>query len=300
MRTGVLLMAYGSPDSLDEVEPYLVEIRGGKPIRPGLVSDLTDRYRRVGGRTPLLAITRAQAEAVRRELGTSFPVAIGMKHWRPTIHDGAADLVAGGVDHVVGIALAPHYSAISIGGYASRAVAAFAESNVTFEMVESWYDEPGFVELVATNVRRALGEWPAASTRVFFTAHSLPERILADGDPYLDQLIASAKLVADAAGVGEHVFAFQSASTTGEPWLGPDIGAALSAFAAEGGTRAVICPIGFVTDHLEILFDLDIEASEHARSLGIELRRVRSPNDDPALASVLARIVRRIADRATR
>lgn len=292
MTTGVLLMAYGSPDRLEDVEPYLRDIRGGKPIRAGLLEDLTERYRRVGLPSPLLEITQRQAAGVQSALGEAFTVAVGMKHWQPSIHDGLGELLT--TERVVGLALAPHYSTISIGGYASRVRAAIDDlaPELPFDMIESWYHDEAFVELVARNLREVM---PAGDAHVFFTAHSLPQRILAEGDPYRDQLLSSAKLVADAAGASYHSFAFQSASETGEPWLGPDIRDALTQYAAEGGRRAVLCPIGFVTDHLEILYDLDVEAAEHAARLGLELRRVRSPNDDPAFVRALAGIVRRAA-----
>lgn len=292
MTVAVLLMAYGSPRSLDEVEPYLRDIRGGKPIRPGLLEDLTERYRTIGGSSPLLETTRAQAASVASALGPGFHVAIGMKHWYPYIAEAIETLPAD-IDRLIGVALAPHYSSISIGGYESRVREAVATARPTlaFSMVHSWYNETAFVDLVARNVRDALGGWEPETARVFFTAHSLPERIIAAGDPYLDQLLASAKLVADAAGVPDHVFAFQSASVTGEPWLGPDILEALTAYAEQGGTRAVICPIGFVTDHLEILYDVDIEAAGHAQKIGLALRRTRSPNADPLLARAIAHAV---------
>lgn len=294
MTTGVLLMAYGSPRSLDEVEPYLRDIRGGKPVRPGLLDDLTGRYRTIGGCSPLLQTTRAQALSVASVLGPDFYVTVGMKHWHPYIAE-AIEVLPAHVDRLIGVALAPHYSSISIGGYESRVREALAAARPTlaFSMVRSWCDEPAFIDLVARNVRDAIDGWSPETVRVFFTAHSLPERIIASGDPYRDQLLASSKLVADAAGVPDHTFAFQSASVTGEPWLGPDILDALSAYADEGGERAVICPLGFVTDHLEILYDIDIEAAEHARKIGLALRRTRSPNADPLLARAIESVVRR-------
>ncbi|MFP5225707.1 MAG: ferrochelatase [Actinomycetota bacterium] len=296
MTTAVLLMAYGSPRSLDEVAPYLRDIRGGKPIRPGLLEDLTERYRMIGGSSPLLEMTRAQAAAVASALGPGFHVAVGMKHWHPYIAEAIETLPAD-VDRLIGVALAPHYSSISIGGYEARVreVLITARPGLAFSMVDSWYGEPAFIELVARNVRDALDGWDPGTTRVFFTAHSLPERIVAAGDPYLDQLLGSAKLVADAAGVPDHAFAFQSSSVTGEPWLGPDILEALTAYAEQGGTRAVICPVGFVADHLEILYDIDIEAAAHAEKVGLALRRTRSPNADPLLADAIEQVVRSVS-----
>jgi ferrochelatase len=311
MTTGVLLMAYGSPRSLDEVEPYLTDIRGGRPSSPEAIASLRSRYERIGGGSPLLEITTRQAEGVQRALGDGFRVAIGMKHWHPYVAQGVQELIAGGADRIIGLALAPHYSGISIGGYASRATDAIA-GRVPFEMVPHWYDELSFVELLGSRLRAALGDWGGSGgrqrpkgaaaprgdqerngfsgARVFFTAHSLPARIIDEGDPYLDQLQHSAKLVAERAGASDFEFCFQSASATGEPWLGPDVLERLESFAAEGGARAVVAPIGFVSDHLEILFDVDVECVETAARLGLELRRTPSLNDAPEFCEVLARV----------
>jgi ferrochelatase len=286
MTEAVLLMAYGSPRSLDEVEPYLRDIRGGRAVSAESVAELTERYRRAGVPSPLLEVSRRQAEA----LQASMPerrVYVGMKHWHPYIREAVGQIVADGASRVTGVALAPHYSRISIGGYADRVRAAAEElgGTFTFTMVESWYRQEPFVRLVARNLGAALDGWGEA--RVFFSAHSLPARILHEGDPYRDQLLDSAAMIAERAGIDDWEFAFQSASATGEPWLGPDIVERLTSFAAEGGKRAVVAPIGFVTDHLEILFDIDVECAELAQRLGFELRRIASPNDDPLLAEAL-------------
>lgn len=299
MKCGVLLMAYGSPRILDEVEGYYTDIRGGRAPSAEALADLTARYERVGVPSPLEEITRRQAAALERALagrgpdGSDIACYVGMKHWNPFIREAAAQIAADGVEKLVGLALAPHYSKMSIGGYESRLLAAKDELGAGFEvaMIDSWYDEPGFIDLVASNIREAVAGWPGF--RIFFTAHSLPERAMAGGDPYRDQLLASSKLAAGAAGVSDWEFAFQSASATGEPWLGPDIGDRLRAFAGEGGRRALVAPIGFVADHLEILFDVDVECAEEATRLGLELRRIASPNDDPRLIDTLADVVAR-------
>ncbi|MGH2688882.1 MAG: ferrochelatase, partial [Actinomycetota bacterium] len=205
-------------------------------------------------------------------------------------------IVETGVERLVGIVLAPHFSDMSIGGYERQILAARDARGATFElrMVRQWYDEPGFVQFAAGRLAATLDGWDRGlGTRVFFTAHSLPERILAEGDPYRDQLMESAKLIAEAAGGVHWEHAFQSASATGEPWLGPDVLERLEAFAAEGGARAVVAPIGFTADHLEVLYDIDVECAEAAEALGIGLRRLPSPNDDPAFADVLAGIAAR-------
>jgi ferrochelatase len=292
-------MTYGSPRTLDEVEGYYTDIRGGRKPSPEAIEELSSRYARIGG-SPLPEITVRQARALESQLEDHpdgpVPVFVGMKHWHPFIAEAVDEVVAAGVDTLVGIALAPHYSRMSIGGYEDRVRAAREAKAAGFDlrMVQSWYQEPAFVEFVADRLRATLDGWDPSdeSTRVFFSAHSLPERILASGDPYRDQLLDSAAMIAKAADVANWEFAFQSASHTGEPWLGPDVLERLEAFAGEGGRRAVIAPIGFTADHLEILFDVDVECAELARQLGLELRRLPSPNDDPAFIGVLADVAR--------
>lgn len=292
---GVLCMAYGSPRSPDEIEPYLRDIRGGREPSPELLADLRARYERIGGVSPLNDITARQTRALRGALGDGFTAAIGMKHWTPSIPEGVAALRDGGAERVIGLALAPHYSSISIGGYESRVRAGMEAIgwDAPFVQIPSWYDDGSFVAFAAGRLRAALGDWGDA--RVFFTAHSLPARILVEGDPYRDQLLASADLIARAAGAADWEFAFQSASQTGEPWLGPDVLDRMRAFGAAGGRRAVVAPIGFVADHLEILFDVDVECHDVAAEAGIALRRTESPNDDPAFIEALASVVRRAA-----
>jgi protoporphyrin/coproporphyrin ferrochelatase len=281
----VVLMAYGSPERLSDVPAYYADIRGGRPIAPELLEDLVERYRRLGieESSPLNAITEQTRVALEAELG--FPVHTGMKHWTPRIADAAAAALGGGADTVAGLVLAPHYSALSIKGYRElleRALGGRAE----LRFVESWHDEPGFVALLAGRVR-------GTGAHVVFTAHSLPARILEMGDPYKEQLLETARLVADAAALERWSFSFQSESPTGEPWLGPDILDHLRTLHAEGVTDVLLCPIGFVSDHLEIRWDLDVEATELAHELGLRLERIEMPNDDPAFVRTLAEIVRR-------
>jgi protoporphyrin/coproporphyrin ferrochelatase len=297
MNPAVLLMAYGSPHSPDDLEAYYTDIRRGRPPTPEALEELAARYRRIGGTSPLNDITLRQAKAVEEHIpplaGGHIPVFVGMKHWHPSIDEAVAGIAAAGVDVLAGIVLAPHYSRMSIGGYEGKVLAARTAHGAAFDlrMVDSWYEEPGFVQFVARRLAGTLGDWRRGpATRVIFTAHSLPERILAEGDPYRDQLLASAGLVADEAGGMEWELAFQSASATGEPWLGPDVGERLEAFAAGGGRNVVVAPIGFTADHLEILYDVDVECAEAAERLGLNLRRLPSPNDDPEFAAVLAGI----------
>jgi ferrochelatase len=281
----VVLMAYGSPERLSDVPAYYADIRGGRPIAPELLEDLVERYRRLGieESSPLNAITEQTRVALEAELG--FPVHTGMKHWTPRIADAAAAALGGGADTVAGLVLAPHYSALSIKGYRElleRALGGRAE----LRFVESWHDEPGFVALLAGRVR-------GTGAHVVFTAHSLPALILEMGDQYKEQLLETARLVADAAALERWSFSFQSESPTGEPWLGPDILDHLRTLHAEGVTDVLLCPIGFVSDHLEIRWDLDVEATELAHELGLRLERIQMPNDDPAFVRTLAEIVRR-------
>jgi ferrochelatase len=283
--TAVVLMAYGSPERIEDVPAYYADIRGGRPIRPELLDDLTARYRRLGieDRNPLNEITERTRAALEQELG--LPVFTGMKHWTPRIADAVETALAGGAQTIVGLVLAPHYSRLSIGGYRTQVEQALAD-RAELLFVESWHDEAALVELWAERLR-------GTGAHVVFTAHSLPARILGEGDPYKDQLLETSQLVTDAAGLADWSFSFQSESPTGEPWLGPDILDHLEELHANGAGRVVLAPIGFVADHLEIRWDLDTEAVDKARALGLELERVEMPNDDPAFVAVLAGLVRR-------
>ncbi|MGH2934148.1 MAG: ferrochelatase [Gaiellaceae bacterium] len=284
MPDAVVLMAYGSPERLADVPAYYADIRGGRPIAPEHLDDLVERYRRLGieESSPLNAITEATRAALERELG--IPVYTGMKHWTPHIADAAETALAGGADRVVGLVLAPHYSALSIEGYREQIEQAADGARLAF--VDSWHLEPGFVALLADRVR-------GTDAHVVFTAHSLPARILDMGDPYKDQLLETSEAVARAAGIADWSFSFQSESPTGEPWLGPDILDHLDALHARGVGHVLVCPIGFVSDHLEIRWDIDVEAQEKAAELGMRLERIEMPNDDPAFVRTLADIVKR-------
>ena len=284
MSTAVILMAYGSPDRLEDVPAYYADIRGGRPISPENLEDLVARYRALGieDSNPLNAITESTRRALEAELG--LPVLTGMKHWTPRIADAAQQAIAGGATRLVGLVLAPHYSRLSIGGYRTLLEEAVGDrAGVIF--VASWHDDPGFVAFLADRIRDT-------DAHVVFTAHSLPSRILEEGDPYRDQLLETARLVADSAGVEDWSFSFQSESPTGEPWLGPDILDHLADLSASGVEDVLVCPIGFVSDHLEIRWDIDAEARDKARELGLKLDRIEMPNDDPRFVHVLGEIVR--------
>jgi len=288
VRPAVVLMAYGSPERLADVPAYYADIRGGRPIRPELLDDLVERYRALGieNHSPLNAITEETRAALEGELG-DVPVFTGMKHWDPRIAEAAERALASGADTVVGLVLAPHYSVLSIAGYRTQLEDALA-GRAGLSFVDSWHDDPGFVDVLADRIR-------GTDAHVVFTAHSLPARILDDGDPYKDQLLETSRLVAERAGIDDWSFSFQSESPTGEPWLGPDILDHLEALHADGVRDVLVCPVGFVADHLEIQWDLDREAREKADELGLRFARIEMPNADPAFIRVLAGLVRRVA-----
>jgi len=289
-EVAVVLMAYGSPERISDVPAYYSDIRGGRPIAPAHLEDLVERYRRLGieQSNPLNAITEATRAALEREL--DLPVLTGMKHWTPHIAEAADAAIADGADTVVGLVLAPHYSRLSIGGYRDQLAAAVSD-RAALLFVTSWHDDAGFVAFLVDRVR-------GSDAHVVFTAHSLPARILDEGDPYRDQLLETAELVARAAGAERWSFSFQSESPTGEPWLGPDILDHLGDLHAAGVRHVLVCPIGFVSDHLEIRWDIDIEAQERAGELGLRLERIEMPNDDPAFVRVLAGVARRALEAA--
>jgi protoporphyrin/coproporphyrin ferrochelatase len=288
VSTAVVLMAYGSPDRLADVPAYYADIRGGRPIAPEHLEDLVERYRRLGieDSNPLNEITEATRTALEAELG--IPVHTGMRHWRPRIAEAVERALDGGAETLVGLVLAPHYSSMSIERYRAQLADAAAD-RAEIRFVESWGAEPGLVALLAERVGARRRE------HVVFTAHSLPARILDAGDPYQEQLLETARLVAEQAGVSEWSFSYQSESPTGEPWLGPDLLDHLTDLASKGVRDVLVCPVGFVADHLEIRWDIDVEARDRARELGIGLERIELPNADPAFVRVLAGLVRRAA-----
>jgi protoporphyrin/coproporphyrin ferrochelatase len=281
LSDAVVLMAYGSPSRAEDLRSYLEDVRGGRPVSDEAVEELAERYRRIGGRSPLDDVTEAQRAALERELGV--PVFVGMKHWHPRIAEAVPAALAEGATRIVGLVLAPHYSRLSIGEYRERLEAAIGD-RAELVLIESWHDHPGYLDVLADRVR-GTDAW------VVFTAHSLPARILDDGDPYRDQLLETSRLVAEWAGLNDWSFAFQSASATGEPWLGPDVLDELERLHEAGVRKVLVAPVGFVSDHLEILWDLDIEARDRAQGLGLELDRIESLNDDPAFVRALAALV---------
>ncbi|MFN8538859.1 MAG: ferrochelatase [Thermomicrobiales bacterium] len=303
---GILLMAYGTPETPADVEAYFTHIRGGKTPPPERVERLKDRYNLVGGRTPLLAIT----EEVRAKLETAlnnapsnpqYRVYAGMKHWHPFIADVMARMAADGIKRIIAVALAPHYSRISIGGYRKAVEEGAAKLGDPFEVtfVDSWHLQPEYLDLIADHIRAARQQFPAErrdDILTVFSAHSLPERIRTWDDPYESQLLASSAAVADRLGLNDWRFAWQSAGETGEPWIGPDICDYLETLHAEGVRDVLSVPIGFVADHLEIMYDLDHEATNKANELGMTLHRTAMPNATPAFIANLQAIVAEYAD----
>jgi ferrochelatase len=279
-------MAYGSPSRPEDVGAYLADIRGGRPVSPEAVQELEERYRRIGGGSPLNEITERQRAALEEELG--IPVYVGMKHWTPRIAEAAERALAGRAERVIGLVLAPHYAGMSVGGYQRQLEEALAgRAELTF--ISSYHAYEPLIDLLAERIGNT-------DAHVVFTAHSLPARILDEGDPYKEQLLETSQLVAEKARIPSWSFAFQSESPTGEPWLGPDILDELERLHAEGVRKVLVTPIGFVADHLEIYWDIDTEAREKAAELGLELERTESLNDDPAFIRVLAGVVTQPAD----
>ncbi len=312
--TGVLVMAHGTPDSPADVESFYTAIRHGRPPPPELLDQLVRRYEAIGGTSPLTERTRDQIHGLSSALEAAAPgtfmVGYGTKYASPSIEEGMATLVGAGVDRVIGVVLTPHQSSLGSNEYLRRARQA-AESPpvpVEFTAVPSWHRAHGLAELLAARVRVVLAAMDADDARrtvVLFTAHSLPQRVIAEGDRYPDQVAESASDIAAAAGLDDVPglnwgVAWQSAGRTGEPWIGPDLLTELARVADAGATSVVVCPVGFVSDHLEILYDLDIEAAATARSLGVAFARTPSLNDDPRFTALLAEVVCRAAVPATK
>jgi ferrochelatase len=299
VTVGVLLMAYGTPRDRDDIAAYYTDIRRGRPPTPEQLADLTARYDAVhtkarndagGGTFPLREITESQRAAIEAALGADFVVRLGTKHSSPTIEDGVHELAAIGVERIVGLVLAPHYSRMSIGQYAERAAKAGADIGLNVDTVESWHLLPAYVDFLARAVTESLAAVPPGS-EVLFTAHSLPQRIVDDGDPYPEQLRETAQAVATALGLESWSVGWQSAGRTPEPWLGPDVLDVIRDRAAKQSPGLVVCACGFVADHLEVAYDLDIEARALADSLDFPFARTASVTTDATVMTALAELV---------
>jgi protoporphyrin/coproporphyrin ferrochelatase len=309
-QIAVLMMAYGGPNSLEDVEPYLLDIRGGRPTSPELIEEIRERYAKIGGRSPLLQITEAQALALETYLNDGsgnvgewrYRVYIGMRHWYPYIRETVSHIVQDGLWRVVAVCMAPHYSKMSAGAYFQKLQEAQQALGAQLDVtrIESWNDEPFFIDALAERVEAGLERFPATERSrvpILFSAHSLPVAVIEGGDPYADELketcrllSARLKLPADRWG-----FCYQSAGATGARWLGPAIEDVIRELAAAGHKNVLVAPIGFVADHVEVLFDLDIEAKELAAEHGMRLERTESLNTSPAFIAALADLVRRAA-----
>ena len=296
---GVLVMAYGGPESLDEIPGYLADIRAGRPTPRAVVEEITENYRAIGGRSPLLDVTRRQVDALAAALGGEYRCYLGMRHWSPWIEEVVGEMVEDGTTHAVSLVLAPHFSALSVARYQQRIADGLelSRGRIEFEHVASYHDAPGLIDAFTARVTEGVSRWPEAErerVHVVFTAHSLPERVLASGDPYDAQCRETARLVAARAGLFEDrwSWSYQSAGRTPEPWAGPDLGAHLVDLGQRGVGDVVVVPVGFVSDHVEILFDIDIRARAIADDIGIRLERPPALNDDPMFVGTLADLVR--------
>jgi protoporphyrin/coproporphyrin ferrochelatase len=296
---GVLIMAYGGPNSLDELPGYLSDIRSGRPTTPAVLEEITHNYRQIGGKSPLIEFSQKQVAAVAAKLDTDcFRVYLGMRHWSPWIEEVVGQMIADGITHAVSLVLAPHYSKLSVAKYQAKVDDAqeMYHGNIEFEHIASYHDAPKLIQALADRVTLGLNEWPAAereSVHVVFSAHSLPTRIIQMGDPYDTQLRETAKLVAAKAGLADDrwSWSYQSAGRSPEPWLGPQIQEHLPVLAGEGIKNVISIPVGFVSDHVEILYDIDIQAQAVAQELGMRLVRPPALNDDPLYIATLVDLI---------
>ncbi len=295
----LLVMAYGGPDKLEDVRPYLMDVRHYRPTSDELVAEITDRYRQIGGFSPILRLTRAEAAGIEAALneraapGERWRVWVAMRHWHPFIKDVLSEMAAAGVERTIGLVMAPHYSRMSIGAYFARV----EEAGVPIETVpiERWGLLPGYLDALLDRITAALDRFPAdvrADVPIIFTAHSLPERILTWNDPYPKELQETVAALTARLPGQPWEWAYQSAAATPDPWLGPDAGEVIQRLAASGTRHILICPIGFVCEHVEILFDIDVEFAHLAKELGVHLERIEMLNDHPAMLSGLAGLVR--------
>ena len=296
---GVLLMAYGGPNALDEIPGYLADIRSGRPTTPAVLDEITQNYQQIGGKSPLLDFTQQQVAAVAAQLDPQhFKCYLGMRHWSPWIEEVIGQMIADGITHAVSLVLAPHYSKLSIAKYQEKIADGLDmyRGQIEFAHINSYHDAPNYIQALVNRVQDGLARWPAAEradVHVIFSAHSLPARVIQMGDPYDTQLRTTAQLVATGAGLraDQWSWSYQSAGRSPEPWLGPQLEEYLPTLAARGITKLVSIPIGFVSDHVEILFDIDIEAQAVAKAYGIRLERPPALNTDPLFIGTLVELI---------
>ncbi|HLO33741.1 MAG TPA: ferrochelatase [Anaerolineales bacterium] len=296
---GLLVMAYGGPNNLEEVEPYLMDVRGYRPTSPEIVHEVRERYREIGGRSPILERTWAQANALESSLNGNeqqFKAFVGMRHWHPFIRDTLAEMCNQGIERAVGLVMAPHYSRMSIEAYFKNVEQ--AESPMQIARINDWHLLPEYLNALVKRVHSALERFPESvrpEVPIIFTAHSLPERILTWDDPYPRQLHETVDALMKLLGSHPHEFAFQSAAISTEPWLGPDASELINRFADEGKRNILICPIGFVCEHVEILYDVDIVYQTLAKTLNVHLERIDMLNNEPEMIAGLTRLVHNAA-----
>ncbi|MCL4297920.1 MAG: ferrochelatase [Anaerolineae bacterium] len=294
-KKAVLIMAYGTPSSVDRMQCYLSDIRGGRPMSEEFVAEFRHRYELIGG-SPLTGLTYDQAKKtsdVLRERGYDWPVYVGMRHWSPWIKDAVGQMYLHGIEEAVGIVMAPHYSSMSIGRYWTKIEEAqqMHGTAIKFSFVNSWYRQPNFLQAVENHIRAGYEKFAPEvrdKVKLVFSAHSLPARLLKMGDPYDDELKTNAQIIAERLGSVDWMFSYQSAAHTGEPWLGPQIEDVVADLAGEGYKHVLVAPIGFVCDHVEILYDIDIEARQIAQKHGMQLERIESMNSDPLFIEAIA------------
>ena len=302
---GVLIMAYGGPNSLEEIPGYLADIRNGRVTTPAILEEITHNYTLIGGKSPLLEISTRQVEAVRAKLDPDkFKVYMGMRHWSPWIEDVVGQMIDDGITRAIALVLAPHYSKLSVAKYHAKVADGLDmyRGQIDFEFIDSYHDAPLLIEALANRVHEGLSLWPAAErddVHVIFSAHSLPVRIIKMGDPYDEQLRDTARLVAAKAGLPDArwSWSYQSAGGSPEPWLGPQLEAYIPELAAQGVKNMISIPVGFVSDHVEILFDIDIQAQEAARACGVRLERPSALNDDPLYIQTLVDLIEQRAEK---
>lgn len=299
---GLLVMAYGGPGNIEEVEPYLLDVRGYRPTPPEIIHEVRERYREIGGRSPLLEQTREQAAALEAALnmdGQEFKAFVGMRHWHPYIKETLAEMQAQGIQRAVGLVMAPHYSRMSIEAYYQKV--AEAGSPVQVAAIYEWHLLPGYIDALASRVWATLNRFPIEElllVPVIFSAHSLPERILEWNDPYPEQLRATVEAVMQRLDGQPYDFAYQSAAISNEPWLGPDVSVLIERYARQGQRNIVSCPIGFVCKHVEVLYDIDIVYQKLAQSLGVRLERIEMVHTAPQMIAGLAELIRETAEEA--
>jgi protoporphyrin/coproporphyrin ferrochelatase len=300
---GVLIMAYGGPNSLDEIPGYLADIRAGRPTTPAVLEEITHNYAQIGGKSPLLGISQKQMAGVQERLDPArFRCYLGMRHWSPWIEEVVGQMIDDGVTHAVSLVLAPHFSKLSIAKYQEKIADGLVmyRGQIEFAHIASYHDAPNLIQALTNRVQDGLSRWPAAqrdNVHVIFSAHSLPERILKMGDPYDQQLRETARLVAERAGLraDQWSWSYQSAGRSPEPWLGPQIEEHIPELVEQGVKNIVSIPVGFVSDHVEILYDIDIKAQGVARELGARLERPPALNDDPLYVETLAELIKQEA-----